>query len=89
MNFGWVQELKKNRYIPVHDEAWTSKNCSTFGELADRFIDSVLYQGRSYDRIDIVFDRYRVNSIKESTIILRTQNLKLVWKSDINWSVRY
>ena len=66
MNFGWVQELKKNRYIPVHDEAWTSKNCSTFGELADRFIDSVLFQGRSYDRIDIVFDRYRVNSIKES-----------------------
>ena len=65
-----------------------SKNCSTFGELANRFIDSVLYQGRSYDRIDIVFDRYRVNSIKESTRIRRTQNQKPIIKSDINGSVK-
>ena len=56
--------------------------------MANTFIDSVLYQGRSYDRIDIVFDRYRVNSIKESTRIRRTQNQKPIIKSDINRSVK-
>ena len=36
-------------------------------DLADKLISSILYQGRSFDRIDVVFDRYRENSIKEST----------------------
>ena len=28
-----------------------AKNCCTFGHLADKFIKSVLFQGRSYDMI--------------------------------------
>ena len=60
------------------------KNSSTFGEQADKFIQSVLFQGRSFDRIDIVFDRYRVNSIKESTRIWRTQKQTPIRKSNID-----
>ena len=64
------------------------KNSSTFGEQADKFIQSVLFQGRSFDRIDIVFDRYRVNSIKESTRIRRTQKQTPIRKSNIDRSVK-
>ena len=53
-----------------------AKNCSTFGHLADRFIQSVLFQGRSYDRIDVVFYRYRINSIKENTRNRHTKKTK-------------
>ena len=57
-----------------------AENCSTFGHLADKFIESVMWQGRSYGRIDVVFDRYRVNSIKENTRSRRTKNLKPIRK---------
>ena len=48
----------------------------------------MLFQGRSFDRIDIVFDRYRVNSIKESTRIRRTQKQTPIRKSNIDRSVK-
>ena len=48
----------------------------------------MLFQGRSYGRISIVFDRYRVNTIKESSIIQRTLNQKPIRKVDTNQSVK-
>ena len=48
-----------------------AKECKNFGDQADKFISSILYQGRSFGRIDVVFDRYRENSIKESTRNIR------------------
>ena len=56
------------------------KGINTFGQLADKFIQSVLAQGFLYVRIDVVFDRYRVNSIKENTRSRRTKNQKAIRK---------
>ena len=38
----------------------------TFGDLADTFVSSV-QTGFSYQRVDVVFDRYRDKSIKSTT----------------------
>ena len=43
------------------------KGASTFGDLADAFIGSVLQSGAAYSRIDILFDRYYDISIKSGT----------------------
>ena len=48
----------------------------------------MLFQGTSYGRISIVFDRYRVNTIKESSIIQQTLNQKPIRKVDTNQSVK-
>ena len=39
-------------------------NCKVFGELADHFIKSMLWYGNECERIDLVFHRFRDNSIK-------------------------
>jgi hypothetical protein len=49
------------------------KEASTFGQLADIFVQSVLRMGQNYDRIDVVFDRYRETSIKSGTRDHRTR----------------
>ena len=41
--------------------------CKTFGQLADMFVDRVLCASSRYDRVDVVFDRYREESIKAFT----------------------
>ena len=48
-------------------------SCSSFGGLADTFIQAVLKMGKRYQRIDVVFDRYRQLSIKASTRLRRTK----------------
>ena len=48
----------------------------------------MLFQGTSYGRISIVFDRDRVNTIKESSIIQQTLNQKPIRKVDTNQSVK-
>ena len=60
------------------------KNCLTFEEQAGNFIESVLIQGRSYDRIDLFFDRYRANFIKDSTRIRQIQNQNPIRKSNMD-----
>ena len=57
-----------------------AKECENFGHLADKFRNSVLSQGASYARIDVVFDRYRENSIKESTRDRRALKQKAIRK---------
>lgn len=40
---------------------------ATFGDLADKFIETVLLAGRHYSRTDVLFDRYPTHSIKGGT----------------------
>eukprot|EP00112_Aurelia_sp_Birch-Aquarium-sp1_P026470 Seg940.1 transcript_id=Seg940.1/GoldUCD/mRNA.D3Y31 product="hypothetical protein" protein_id=Seg940.1/GoldUCD/D3Y31 len=51
--------------------------CSSFGDLADTFVQAVLQMGKRYHRIDVVFDRYRQLSIKAEEIF-NIENLKIV-----------
>ncbi len=44
-----------------------SQGAMTFGDLADTFVLTVLQQGANYERIDVVFDRSRDETIKAST----------------------
>ncbi|CAG9824610.1 unnamed protein product [Phaedon cochleariae] len=46
---------------------------TTFGDLAAILIDRVVHLGRSYARVDILFDRYRPKSIKSGTHCRRTR----------------
>ena len=48
----------------------------TFGDLANTFVTSVLQIGTRYQRVDIVFDRYRDASIKSKTRIRRTKTAR-------------
>ena len=48
----------------------------TFGDLADTFVTSVLQTGSRYQRVDVVFDRYRDASIKSKTRIRRTKTAR-------------
>ena len=48
-------------------------DCSSFGDLADTFVQAVLQMGKRYHRIDVVFDRYRQLSIKASTRLRQTK----------------
>lgn len=45
----------------------------TFGDLADTYVRAVLKAGSNYQRIDIVFDRYRDETIKGATRTRRTK----------------
>ena len=56
------------------------KGINTSGQLADNFVQSILLQGLSYARIDVVFDRYRVNSIKENTQSQHNKTQKAIRK---------
>lgn len=44
-----------------------SKSQPTFGDFAIRFAKRIKYLGAAYTRVDIVFDRYRKQSLKAST----------------------
>ena len=48
-------------------------NAQTFGDLADTYVCKVLKSGANYQWIDIVFDRYREETIKSTT---RTRHTK-------------
>ncbi len=45
----------------------------TFGDFADTFVLSVRQQGANYERINVVFDRYRDETIKVGTRGRRTK----------------
>lgn len=49
------------------------ENATTFGDLAASFIKRIVYLGRPYARVDILFDRYRPRSIKSGTRCKRTR----------------
>ena len=42
----------------------TPSDCNTFDDLGDKFVKAVLASGKDFDRIDVIFDRYRETSIK-------------------------
>ena len=48
-------------------------NAVTFGDLADIYVRAVLKAGSKYQRVDIVFDRYREETIKSPTRTRRTK----------------
>ena len=48
----------------------------TFGDLADTYVKTVLKASSTYQRIDIVFDRYRGQTIKSSTRIRRSKEAR-------------
>ena len=48
-------------------------NAVTFGDLADIYVRAVLKAGSNYQRVDVVFDRYREETIKGATRIRRTK----------------
>ena len=53
-----------------------SANAQTFGDLADTFVGRVLKFGANYQRIDIVFDRYKEETIKGTTRTRRTKSAR-------------
>ena len=48
-------------------------NAVTFGDLANIYVRAVLKAGSKYQRVDIVFDRYREETIKSPTRTRRTK----------------
>ena len=55
-------------------------SCKIFGELAYHFIKSMLWHGNECERIDLVFDIYRDNSIKKSARYQCTKNQRPIRK---------
>ena len=55
---------------------------ATFGIMADTYMKTVLKAGSEYHRIDVVFDRYRDETIKGTTRMPRsTDNQKACRRS--------
>lgn len=50
------------------------EKAETFGDYADCYLDAVLWKGSGYQRIDVLFDRYRRHSIKATTRGRRSKN---------------
>jgi len=50
------------------------EKAKTFGGFADCFVDTVLQKGSGYQRIDVLFDRYRKHSIEATTRRRRSKN---------------
>ena len=63
---------------------------ATFGVLADTYVKTVLTAGSECHIIDVVFDRYRDETTKNTTIIQRSKASRLVEGCDVplpkNWS---
>ena len=67
---------------------------ATFGVLADTYVNTLLKAGSEYHRIDVVFDRYRDETIKGTTRTRRSKAARpirrLVEGRDVplpkNWS---
>ena len=53
-------------------------NAKTFGDLSDIYVKAVLKAGAKYHRIDVVFDRYREQTIKSVTRTRRTKSCRPV-----------
>ena len=53
------------------------KNGTTFGDVADEVVKSILHSGRYFHRIEVVGDRYRQNSIKATTRSKRSKGLQI------------
>ena len=51
-------------------------HAQTFGDLADTYVRKVLKMGSSYQRIDVLFDRYRAETIKSTTRTRRTKTAR-------------
>ncbi len=54
----------------------------TFEDLADTYVKTVLKAGSEYHRIDVVFDRYRDETIKGTTRTRRSKTARPdgLWK---------
>jgi hypothetical protein len=59
----------------------------TFGDLADIYVSTVLKLGLKYQRIDVVFDRYRDESIKGATRTRRSKSARAIRRSIENRDV--
>ena len=81
----------KSSCLVIDGQAWVvslgKADCKTFGELADHFINSMLWNGQQCERIDVVFDRYRDISIKENARNQRTKNQRAIRKLITNRDV--
>lgn len=51
-------------------------NAMNFGDLADTYVRAVLKAGSKYQRVDVVFDRYREETIKGTTRTRRTKSAR-------------
>ena len=51
---------------------------ATFGDLSNSFRATVILAARSYDRVDVLFDRYRDISIKSGTRKQRSKGTRPV-----------
>ncbi|KAK5894619.1 hypothetical protein CesoFtcFv8_011293 [Champsocephalus esox] len=60
---------------------------TTFGDYANKFAETVLKMGEKYQRVDVVFDRYRDKSIKTGTRRKRKQRHRPVRREIVNDSV--
>ena len=65
-------------------------SAATFGDLADVYTGAVLKLGAGYQRIDVVFDRYRDETIKGATRTRRSKSAGPIESRDvplpINWN---
>ena len=55
----------------MHED--TRAGMKSFGDYADEYVETVLRKGSNHSRIDVVFDRYRVQSIMSGTRKRRTK----------------
>ncbi|KAK5911912.1 hypothetical protein CesoFtcFv8_001839 [Champsocephalus esox] len=60
---------------------------TTFGDYANKFAETVLKMGEKYQRVDVVFDRYRDKSIKTGKRRKRKQRHRPVRREIVNDSV--
>ena len=52
-------------------------HAKTFSDFADVFVASVLHAGAHYHRIDVVFDRYKPDSVKQGTRLQRGRGMPI------------
>ena len=61
----------------------------TFGEYADMYVGVVLRKGVRFRRIDVVFDRYRTQSIKSGTRKKKSKSVQPIRRVIENRNVLY
>ena len=74
-------KLEKSSYLFIDGQATVMAlgkpdAAITFGDYADQFVGQVLKTVNSFDRVDVVFDRYQEFSIKTGTRVKRTKKLR-------------
>jgi len=65
------------------------ENTVTFGDFANRYASAVLMASSNYQRIDVVFDRYREDTIKSSTRIRRSKTSRPIRRIIVGRDVGY